>query len=61
MLRCQSLSSKRAEYWSLRWYNLGWFRVHVVLWEGTERWTWSHRLQSSHVLQPSVLLAWHTR
>ena len=59
MLRCQSLSSKRAEYRSLHWYICGWVRVHGVLWEGTERRAWSHRLLSSHVLQPSVLLAWH--
>jgi len=61
MLRCQSLSSKRAEYRSLRWYVYVWDRERCVLWEGTERRAWSHRLQSSHVLQPSVLLAWHKR
>jgi hypothetical protein len=61
MLRCKSLSSKRAEYGSLHWYIWDWVRDSSVLWEGTERWAWSHGLLSSHVLQPSVLLAWHKR
>jgi len=61
MLRCQSLSSKRAEYRSLHWYSYWWVRECCVLWEGTEWWPWSHGLLSSHVLQPSVLLAWHKR
>jgi len=61
MFRCQPLSFKRAEYRSLRWYNYKWVRKLCVLWEGTEWRAWSHRLLSSHVLQPSVLLAWHKR
>ena len=61
MLRCQSVSSKRAEYWSLCWYNSGWDRERCILWESTEGWSWYHRLLSIHVLQSSVLLAWHTR
>jgi len=61
MLRCKSLSSKGAEYRSVHWYICGWVREMSVLREGTERWTWSHRLQSSLVFKPSVLLAWRKR
>ena len=59
MLRCQSQSSEREEYRSLHWYICGWVRESSVLWEDTEWRAWSHGLLSSHVLQPSVLLAWH--